>query len=336
MSLEDDLAARKEVILRKRAKAGERFKGSAQIREEYKKERREASKAGVKTKHENNPLTIFRAEHGGLTPDEYQILLDKGLTLEDLDKNKDGTVNKRFLSGPKAGDFKHRLRDLRRKFRREGMPKEAKNGQERTKKNPLGAGAPPTAVDINELQIQSHKIIDTCQSVLNANLDLESLPGFYNTKYTPDTKIHAVAAYIVTGSFAEASRFTAVPADTIMTWRKTSEWWPTVSKYVQQARQEELDTQLSGVIHKAVEVVSDRLDGGDYKYNPTQDKLVRVPVQAKEAAAIANQAISNRNLLRGDPTSRTESSTLAEQIQDLKKAFKEMGGEAKVIEGEKE
>lgn len=336
MSLENQLAARKEVILRRRAKKGEQFNGSANIREEYHKERKEAGKKSSRTKHENNPVTIFRAEHGGLTPEEYQILLDKGLTLEDLSKNKDGTVCKRFLSGPKKGQGKHRLRTVRRKMLRGEMPKksEAKNHQERNWKNPLGGGSTGKEIDIAEQGVKSHKIIDTCAAVMNGNLDWESLPGFYNTKHTPDTKVHAVVAYIVTGSFAEASRFTTVPATTIMDWRKNSGWWPTVAKYVQLARQEELDTQLSGVIHKSMELVQDRLEDGDYKYNPKLDKLVRVPMSARDAAAIADRTIHNRNLLRGDPTSRTETSTLAEQIAELKEQFKSFGAEAKLVEGE--
>jgi hypothetical protein len=106
-----------------------------------------------------------------------------------------------------------------------------------------------------------------------------------------------------------------------------------VFQYVQQARQEELDSYLSGVIHKSVEVVNDRLEDGDWKYNAKLDKLVRVPVQAKDAAVIADKAITNRNLLRGDPTSRSDSTTLAEKVQDLKQQFKEFTAQ-KVIEGE--
>lgn len=338
MTLEEQLAARREVILRKRAKKGDKFKGSAELRKEINQAQKETNRKIRRTKHDTNPIHIFQAEHRGLTFTQYQILLAKGLLLEDLDTNSDGTACKRFLSGPKPGDFKHRLRDLRRKYRREGLPDKAEettNHQPITMSNPLGAGSPVPQVNLQDMNKKSHEILDTTQKVVFSGVDFESLPGFYDTKHTPETKLHAVTSYMVTGSFKEASKFSAVPEGTIKHWRKTSEWWPAVSRYVQQARQEELDVQLSGVIHKTIHVIADRLEDGDYKYNAKLDKIVRVPVQAKDAASIADKAISNRNLLRGDATSRTDTSSLAEKIQELKTQFQSFAvKEEKTIEGE--
>lgn len=337
-TLEDELAARKGVILKRRALRGEKFAGSKDIRREYRSVRKEANAKIKQTKYEKNPITKFKKEHGGLTPEQYSKLEEKGLSLQEVPKNSDGTVDKRFLSGPKPGDFKNRLKNLRQKFRRDGLPEKAEhtsNHQPRTITNPLGAGGPVPQIDVEKMSKQSHDILETTQKVASSGINFESLPGFYETKYTPETKLHAVTCYIVTGSLKEASKFSAVPADTIKSWRKTAQWWPAVSNYVQQARQEELDAKLSGVIHKSMEIVSDRLEEGDYKYNAKLDKLVRVPVSAKDATAVADKAIHNRNLLRGDPTSRTETTTLAEKINELKLQFKSFT-EQKVIEGEYE
>ncbi len=340
MTLQEKLALRKEVILRKRARKGDEFKGSAELRKKFRKKQKETTLKIKETKRLNNPVYIFKMQHKGLDCTQYQILLRKGMSLQDLEENKDGTVNKRFLSGPKKGDCKHLLRDLRRKYRREGLPEKSEhttNHQPITLKNPLGAGDSVPQIQLSAIKAQAHQIIETAHKVAFSGVDFESLPGFYDTKYTPETKLHAVTCYIVSGSFAEASKFSAVPAGTIQYWRKTSEWWPVVSRYVQQARQEELDTNLSSVIHKTVQVIADRLEDGDYKYNSKLDKIVRVPVQAKDAATIADKAISNRNLLRGDATSRTDTSSLAEKIQELKQQFRAFSDkEEKIIQGEVE
>jgi len=324
MTLEEQLAARKEVVLRKRARKGQRFYGCASIKKELKQQLKAKHKKQSETMLSKNPETIFRAEHRGLSSEEYQIMLDKGISFDDLSTNKDGTVNKNFLPTVTSEDFKNRFRKLKSKHRREGLPKKAEhctNQQPVTIENPMGAGKPPATVDIKGLRIKASEILETADAVATSGVDFESIPGFYNTKYTPETKLHAITCYIVTGNFREASKLSTVPEITIRKWRQAAAWWPVITKYIQQARQEQIDAQLSGVIHKSVETVADRLENGDYRYNPTLDKLVRVPVQAAQAANIADKAISNRNLLRGDATSRTESSSLAEQIQELKTAF---------------
>jgi len=279
---------------------------------------------------------VFKREHLGLTEHEYSILLKKGHILEQLPLNNDGTVCKRFLSGPSIGDFKNRLRELRKRYRMEGLPEkspEAVNHQPRTIKNPLGSGAPVPQVDVPKQLKQSTEILECTSKVLSNGMDWESLPGFYDTKYTPETKIHACTSYICTGSFKQASKFAAVPEGTIRSWR-SSEWFRTVARHVQQARAEELDASMSGVIHAAMGAVHERLSEGDTKYNPRLNEVVRVPVSAKDAALIADKVIHSRNLLRGDATSRTDNSSLAEKIMDLRQQFKTFT-EQKVIEVER-
>ena len=335
-SLTEQLALRKEVNLKKKALKGVVFKGSGEIRAEAKKIRHHANKQGHVTRKENSPVEVFKRSHLGLTQEEYEILLSKGKDLEDLPLNKDGTACKRFLSGGEEGCFKNRMKELRKKYRREGLPEkteQATNHQPRTIKNPLGAGGPVQQVDLPKQLKTSTNILECTARVLPQVQDWEALPGFYDTKYTPETKIHACTAYLVTGSFSKASKYSAVPESTIKSWRGT-EWFRTVARYIQAARQEELDIQMSDVIHQSIGVVQDRLQNGDAKYNPKTGEIVQIPIQAKDAALIADKIIKNRNLLRGDATSRTDNSSLAEKIMDLRQQFKSFS-QPKVIEAER-
>lgn len=331
------LKARREANLKRRALKGERIRGSKAYRDQYKKSYKDRGKEISRVLRAQNPVTIFKNEHLGLTPEEYEILLQKGKTLDDLPLNKDGTANRQFKSGPKSEDFRHRHKNLRKKYRSEGLPEKTEqstNHQPRTIKNPLGAGAPVQQVQVSkELQV-SKNILESTSKVLATDLDWEQLPGFYDTKYTPETKIHAVTCYIVTGSFSKASKHSAVPEQTIKGW-KNKEWFRVVAKYVQQARQEELDASMSEVIHSSMDIVKDRLQTGDYKYNIKTGEIIQIPIPAKDAALIADKIIKNRNLLRGDATSRTDSSSLSEKIMDLKNQFRSFT-EQKVIEAEVE
>lgn len=323
-SMTEQLAKRKEINLRKKALRGDDFEGSAEIRKQYHKRRKKAARKAAVTKKMNSPEEIFKRDHSGLTEQEYQILLSKGLTLEDLEFNKDGTPNRWFKSGGSEGCFKNRLRNLRKKYRREGLPEKSEqttNHQPRTISNPLGSGAPVHQVQVSKQLKVSTEVLETCNKVLANVVDWEALPGFYDTKYTPDTKIHAVTSYVVTGSFKQAAKLAVVPESTIKGWKGT-EWFRTIARYVQQARAEELDSSMSNVIHQAMEAVHDRLTEGDTKYNPRLNEVVRVPVSAKDATLIADRVIHSRNLLRGDATSRTENTSLAEKIMDLRQQFK--------------
>jgi len=337
MTLKEQLAARKEVILRKRAAQGERFDGSAELRRQRKLVYKQRSDSAKEAKLA--PLKEFKEQHLGLTPDEVSRMEAKGLTLEDIANqplNKDGSYNTRVLSGPTKETYPEGVVDkVRRMARRYGLADkrdDTENTAEITLRNPLGGGRPEVGIDIQDDLKTTNKILSIADTV-NSSIDLSSIPGVYDTKHSPSTKLHAVIAWLITGNLAKTARYLTISPKTVAKWKRDSDWWPLIAKQVQSEFGTLLDYDLTDIIHSTTALVKDRLEDGDYKYNAKLDKLVRVPVPAKDAIHIMDKAVTSRNLLRGDPTSRSEQVTASENIAFLKGEFEKFA-KAKTIEGE--
>jgi len=77
---------------------------------------------------------------------------------------------------------------------------------------------------------------------------------------------------------------------------------------------------MTGVIHRAFANIIDRLDNGDVKVfrNGTD---VRVPVSAKDCGWIAAIILDKRSLMRGEPTSRSETISTSERLKQIQEAF---------------
>ena len=331
MSLQDELAKRKEVILRRRALKGEVFKGSV----DYRKADHAQHKASGKILRERarlDPDQEFMDSHLGLRPSEYRKALDREIYIWGLPRNLDGTVDKRQITSGSwdaypEGVFK-KFVGLSRRYGLREKKANAKNLAPCTLKNPFGGGAPEKQAD---LSLDDSKNVNKTASNVLGNINLHDLPGMYDTAYTPETKLQSVVAWLMTGSVGAAADFASVSKNTILTWKKQAPWWHPLATAIQEARAEELDASMSGMIHASMDELSDRIYNGDYKYNSKLDKAVQIPMGARDLATVIDRMISNRNLLRGDPTSRTENRTVEENINFLKTEFKRMGGEEPVL-----
>jgi hypothetical protein len=128
-------------------------------------------------------------------------------------------------------------------------------------------------------------------------------------------------AYAVSGNSRRVSELTGVKEGTIRAW-KTTQWWQEVQSRIRQEHADELDSKLTKLVDKAVDQINDRLDNGDYIYNVKADKLVRKPLGARDMATITATALDKRQLLRGEPTSRTEKVSENEKLVRLAEEFK--------------
>ena len=147
--------------------------------------------------------------------------------------------------------------------------------------------------------------------------------------YTDKEKMEAACAFAVTGNSRRVAELTKIPEGTIRAW-KTTEWWNDLQSRIIREQDEELDTKLTKLIDKAVGEVNDRLEEGDYVYNPKLDKLIRKPVNAKDLAITSAVLVDKRQLLRGQPTSRVEKVSQDETLLKLADEFRKFS-QAKTI-----
>lgn len=156
-----------------------------------------------------------------------------------------------------------------------------------------------------------------------------------NSCYTPETKVRAVMAYLVTGTSKQAEQFSGVKATVIRDWKSRAEWWPLVMGECRKKKQDELDAAYTSILHQAVGTLSDRIENGD-EFIDRNGKRYRKLLSARDLAIITGVIYDKRALLRGDPTGRIERRTSGDNLKMLQANFEKIAKqlEAKTIEGE--
>ena len=151
--------------------------------------------------------------------------------------------------------------------------------------------------------------------------------------YTEKEKINACCVFAVSGNSRRTAEITKVPEATIRAWKQTI-WWQEITVRIYEEQDEGLSSKLTSLVDKAVEAINDRLEHGDYLYNPKMDKLIRKPIGARDLAAVTVMAVDKRQLLRGEPTSRVEKVSVDERMKDLAMQFKKFALSKEIIQEE--
>lgn len=104
---------------------------------------------------------------------------------------------------------------------------------------------------------------------------------------TDEAKVDAVKTYIALGGNLTLTAATVgISRNTLKVW-KASQWWQRLTKELRSEEKIKLSAKTKAILHKAMEELADRLERGDYIYDPKKGTLVRKPVAAKELHRIS-------------------------------------------------
>lgn len=117
-------------------------------------------------------------------------------------------------------------------------------------------------------------------------------PGMWNEK----KRMEVLTTFLATGSQAFTSRSTGVPEETIRSWRKAN-WWKERTEEIKSDNNLVLDQKLTKVMDKALEAVIDRIDNGEYMYDPRTGEIRRVPAKLRDVQKVAGDMIDKKQLL---------------------------------------
>jgi hypothetical protein len=110
-------------------------------------------------------------------------------------------------------------------------------------------------------------------------------------------KVEVATAYLALGKAPLVEAVTKVPAGTLHQW-KQQEWWNELIESIRAEEDVELDSKLGKIVSKSIDIIQDRLDNGDYQYDPKEGKLIRRPVSLRDTSKVASETIDRRNILR--------------------------------------
>ena len=117
-------------------------------------------------------------------------------------------------------------------------------------------------------------------------------PGWWSDK----KRLEVLTTFLATGSQAHTSAITGVPEETIRSWRK-ADWWTERAKEMKADSHLQLDKKLSGVMEKALDAVVDRIENGEFMYDPRTGEIKRIPPKLRDVQKVTNDMIDKKILL---------------------------------------
>lgn len=142
--------------------------------------------------------------------------------------------------------------------------------------------------------------------------------GFYSEK----KKIEAITIFAVTGNIAEVERLTGVTRYIFKTWQRES-WFHEVLEELRNENDHQFDAAFTSIIEKLIGAINDRVANGDHVVL-RDGTIIRKPVSLRDVIGAMMITIDKRQLLRGKPTSRSESVSVENRLEKLVSQFENL------------
>ena len=161
-----------------------------------------------------------------------------------------------------------------------------------------------------------------------------SQPG----QWSEEKRIEAATVYLNCGNLSMTSRLTGIPRYTIKEWLD-KDWWNQLLLDINKAKETDKKNKFSKLIDKSIELLENRLEEGDFQYDPKTGKMIRVPLKARDANRILNdaqQAVLNIDKESRKVEQQKKVEDIADRLTKIAQAFsnvrpKEIKGE--VLDG---
>lgn len=146
--------------------------------------------------------------------------------------------------------------------------------------------------------------------------------------WSDEKRIEAVATYIALGSMSETHKATGIPLNTLWSWKQRRTWWEDVEQVLRNEKNNETSSSLTKIVDKTLAAIAERVEAGDYVYNPRSGDIVRIPVSAANLNKIASSLLDRRIVLdntkpaAGEEEEGDVSKRLEKQLSKLADSFK--------------
>lgn len=140
----------------------------------------------------------------------------------------------------------------------------------------------------------------------------------------PEEKyVEAATLYAATGNVEKVFALTNIPVKILKSWVRQAKFRE-ILEQIREENDEKIDAKFTELVEGALDGLQDRITNGDYIYDTKRGVLLRKPVSAKDLAVTTAINIDKRQLLRGKPTSRTETLGSGKRLEQLAEQFIKM------------
>lgn len=139
--------------------------------------------------------------------------------------------------------------------------------------------------------------------------------------YHDNQRMEAVKAYCLLGKMTLVAATTRIPEDTLRHW-KMQDWWKEAEEEFRRSSKIELSGKLSKIIDRTLLALEDRIENGDFFFNPVLKTWERKPVNANVLQRVTSDLIDKQEILdksstvekANDETINNRLKFLAEQL----------------------
>ena len=136
---------------------------------------------------------------------------------------------------------------------------------------------------------ERYDLTNTALSMKRATTQMHK-PGY---KYSVEKRIEVISTWMALGNLRQAATICGVSYDLCIKW-KGQPWWQDMVNEIQAARKFKVENKLNKIVDKALSVIDDRLENGDFVYNQKTGEVSRKPVSLKEARGAANDLMQRQ------------------------------------------
>jgi predicted Holliday junction resolvase-like endonuclease len=116
-------------------------------------------------------------------------------------------------------------------------------------------------------------------------------------QYSEAQRMEAVAAYLLLGKWPLVEAATGVPVNRLRHW-KMQDWWKELEEEIRRSRNIEVSGKLNRVIDKVFGILEDRVENGDFQFDPKTGKFIRRPIGAKVAGDLLAKTLDREIILQ--------------------------------------
>jgi hypothetical protein len=159
-----------------------------------------------------------------------------------------------------------------------------------------------------------------------------NIPHAKNATWPVEKKIEAVTSWLALGNLKQVAVITGVSYGMIKQWR-IAPWWKDIEAEIIASRRVASANKLSKIIDKSLDVISDRLDNGDFIWDSKNSELKRKPVSMRDTTTAANalmQRVAIIEKMNRDEQTIDATVSIADQLKSLAAEFAKMNNRSKV------
>jgi Skp family chaperone for outer membrane proteins len=149
--------------------------------------------------------------------------------------------------------------------------------------------------------------------------------------YPDSAKLEAVKLWLLTGNLRHCSAALNIPYITLQSWRY-SDWWKELVEELKTEENIQLNQRLRKIAEKSLEVLSDRLENGDYILDKQTGELKRKPVNLRDTTLAYNSLHDRRQKLLEQKTDKQENQQVMDRLSALAQKFEEIANRKQPIQ----